>query len=221
MENDFCRLIRESALELGISLDDRQVFQFAKYHGELLLWNKKINLISERSSLDIPIKHFIDSLTALPFLNNKDSKVLDIGSGGGFPALPLKIAAPGLEMLLVESSRKKASFLKHCIRSLELCRVTVTTTRVEKLAKSGNYSNGFDAVISRATFKLPDFVSAGAPFLRPGGILIAMKGANFSDELEKTANILQPLGLQLLSCHEIRLPVIGDERNIVLYRKVV
>ena len=205
---------------MGISLDDRQVSQFVKYHEELLLWNKKINLVSEQSSLDIPIKHFIDSLTALPFLGNKNNRILDIGSGGGFPALPLKIAAPGLDMSLIESLRKKVSFLKHCLRSLDLGPVTVIAARVEELANSGNYSISFDAVISRATFKLPDFVLAGAPFLRPGGILIAMKGANVSDELQEAAKRLQPLGLQFLSCHEIRLPLIGDKRNIVLYKKV-
>lgn len=220
MEKDPSCLIREAARELGISLDDHQVSQFTKYHEEILLWNKKINLVSLRSSLDIPIKHFIDSLTALPFIGNTEGKVLDIGSGGGFPALPLKIAAPGLDMSLIESSRKKVSFLKHCVRSLGLGKVTVIAARVEELEKSGEYVNGFDAVVSRATFKLPDFIRAGAPFLRPGGILLAMKGTRFSDELKEAAGIVQPAGLLFVSRHEIRLPLTGDPRNIVLYQKI-
>ncbi len=205
---------------MGISLDDRQASQFAKYHKELLLWNKKINLVSELSSHDIPIKHFIDSLTVLPFLDARDGNMLDIGSGGGFPALPLKIAAPGLDIHLIDSSRKKVSFLKHCVRSLGLGTITVTAARAEELARSGKYANGFDTLISRATFKLPDLVRTGVSFLRIGGTLIAMKGANVSDELKAAAEIVHPLGFLFIACHAIRLPVTGDKRNIVLYKKV-
>lgn len=220
MEKELSCLIRDAARELDIRLDDHQVSQFVKYHEEILLWNKKINLVSRQSSLAIPIKHFIDSLTALPFLGHKDSKVLDIGSGGGFPALPLKIAAPRMDMHLIESSHKKVSFLKHCVRSLGLGKVTVIAARVEELEKSGEQVNGFDAVISRATFKLPAFIVAGAPFLRPGGILLAMKGAKFSDEIKAAAGVMQSAGLRFCSRHEIRLPLSGDPRNIVLYQKL-
>lgn len=219
MEKDLYRLIQDAALELGIRLDDRQVSQFMKYHEEILRWNKKINLVSERSSLEIPIKHFIDSLTALPFIPTPDGRVLDIGSGGGFPALPLKIAAPELDIHLVESSRKKVSFLKQCVRALGLDGVTIAAARVEDLANAADYQNGFDAVISRATLKLPAFVLAGAPFLRAGGTLIAMKGVTISDEVNEAAKILQVTGLQFVSLHKIRLPTTGDPRNILLYRK--
>jgi len=219
MENDLERLIREAAGELGIRLDDRQLSQFARYHEELLLWNNKINLVSVQSPLDIPVKHFIDSLTVLPFIGNREGRVLDIGSGGGFPALPLKIAVPGMDLTLVESARKKASFLKHCIRTLELVNIAVIAARTEELVQSGDYAGGFDTVISRATFKLPDFLLAGAPFLRPGGILLAMKGSPLAEEIGEAAGILQPAGLTFVSRHELRLPVTGDPRTIFLYKK--
>ncbi len=219
METDIERLIREAAGELGIRLDDRQLAQFARYHEELLLWNQKINLVSVQSPLDIPVKHFIDSLTVLPFLGNRNGRVLDIGSGGGFPALPLKIAVPEMELTLVEAIRKKASFLKHCIRTLKLVQIDVIAARTEDLVLAENYAGGFDTVISRATFKLPDFLLAGAPFLRPGGILLAMKGSPAAEELDEAAGMLQPAGLTFVSRHDLRLPLTGDPRTILLYQK--
>ncbi len=204
---------------MGVHLDDRQVSQFVTYREEILLWNKRINLISERSSLDIPVKHFIDSLTVLPFIPGPTGRILDIGSGGGFPALPLKIAAPRLEIHLVESTRKKASFLKQCVRSLGLDNVTIIAARIEDLATSACYGNAFDAVTSRAAFKLPALIPAAAPFLRPGGLLIAMKGADASAEVSEAATIQQKAGLAFLSQHELKLPLTGDLRTILLYRK--
>ena len=143
---------------------------------ELLVWNNKFNLFSTKSDRDIIIKHFIDSLTLLPYIKYETSRVLDIGSGAGFPGIPLKIALNSLKVFLLESSRKKSSFLKHVIRSLRLTDAAVINNRTEFLMEDDTYRDYFQVVTSRATVKLPEFLQLGAFFLAPEGLLIAMKG---------------------------------------------
>ena len=129
MEQRVSQKLSEAANVLGIALGDRETSLFAAYYGELLAWNNKINLISAKSERDIIIKHFIDSLTLLPYIKDETCRVLDIGSGAGFPGIPLKIAVSSLKVFLLESSRKKTSFLKHVIRSLDLTDAVVIHNR--------------------------------------------------------------------------------------------
>ena len=179
------RLLAQTASGLGIALKEQQVDLFIRYHQELTAWNEKINLFSRTAPDDPLLKHFIDSLTAAAFLPLKESAVLDMGSGGGFPGIPLKIAVSTLKISLLEASRKKTSFLKHVIRTLQLTEATVIHNRTEKLMVDEAYRESFDVVISKAAFKLPQFLSLGAFFLAPGGILIAMKGVEISEEMKE------------------------------------
>ena len=118
MEERVSQILSEAANALGMALGKGELSLFAAYYAELLAWNNKINLVSAKSERDIIIKHFIDSLTLLPYIKHETCRVLDIGSGAGFPGIPLKIAVNSLKVFLLESSRKKTSFLKHVIRSL-------------------------------------------------------------------------------------------------------
>jgi 16S rRNA (guanine527-N7)-methyltransferase len=220
MGQDISRILTEAAGALGIILGERERALFSLYHEELIAWNKKINLLSVKSPEEIAIKHFVDSLTPLPFIENKESKVLDIGTGAGLPGIPLKIAFDSLKLTLLESSRKKASFLKHIVRTLGLGETAVIQERAEEVMRKEIYCHAFDLVISRAVFKLPQFLPMGAFFLSPGGTMIAMKGPNIKgEELKEAATTSEKTGLICVDCHDVKLPITGDLRKIMIYKK--
>ena len=227
-EQNLPPILAEAAGAMGIALGERERILFSSYHRELLLWNKKINLVSVKSPDEIMIKHFVDSLTPVPFIKNREGlalnkekgKVLDIGTGAGFPGIPLKIAIDSLKVCLLDVSRKKASFLKHIVRTLGLGETTVIQERVEEVMEREIYRQAFDVVISRAAFKLPQFLSMGAFFLSPDGILIAMKGPNIKgEELKDAAATSAERGMTCVDCHNLKLPIIDDPRKIMIYKK--
>jgi 16S rRNA (guanine527-N7)-methyltransferase len=220
MEEKISQMLADGANALGIALGKGELSLFAAYYDELLAWNNKMNLISAKSEKDIIIKHFIDSLTLLPYINHEICRVLDIGSGAGFPGIPLKIAANSLKVFLLESSRKKTSFLKHVIRSLGLADVVVIHDRAEFLMEDETCRDFFQVVTSRATLKLPEFVRLGAFFLAPKGSLIAMKGKISDQELTDAAEMSHGLGLEYIGSHDLTLPVTGDFRRIIIYEKL-
>lgn len=219
MEQRMLETLSEAAHALKIPLGDRELSLFTIYYRELITWNAKINLVSVSSALDIPIKHFLDSLTLLPYFKNATSNVLDIGSGAGFPGIPVKIVLNSLNIFLLESSRKKTSFLKNTIRNLNLIDINVIHDRAERLMEDESYRDRFAAVISRATYKLPQFLQMGAYFVSPQGILIAMKGKKSDDEIKEADFIAQNMGLQHVSTNDMILPMTGDFRRIIIYKK--
>ena len=175
--------LSKNARHLGIELNEQQIAQFDIYKNELLQWNAKTNLISENSSQEIITRHFLDSLTALQFIQKPNARIIDVGCGAGFPGLPLKIALPTLELYLLETNRKKVSFLKHIIRLLNLSAAFVLHDRVENIIKTATWKKKFDVLISRAAFKLSELLPQGEYFLDRGGKLIALKGPNVDEEL--------------------------------------
>ena len=213
-------ILFNAASALGISLSEQELILFETYHRELLAWNKKINLVSVKSDIDIPIKHFLDSLTLLPFIQDTRGQVLDIGSGAGFPGIPLKIVINSLKVFLLESSRKKFSFLKHIIRTLHLTDITAIHNRAEYLMEDESYRGFFDLVTSRAALKLPQLLRIGAYFLSLNGTIIAMKGRKSEEELQEAVFISQNLGLHYVASHDITLPKTGDLRKIIIYERI-
>lgn len=213
-------ILATTSSSLGIPLSEKALRLFETYHDELLTWNQKINLVSVKSDLDIPIKHFLDSLTLVPCMHNQHSQVLDIGSGAGFPGIPLKIAIPSLTVFLLESSRKKTSFLKHIIRTLHLTDIAVIHNRAEELMKDEAYRGRFAAVTSRAALKLPELFRMGSSFLAPKGVVIAMKSKKAETELTEGARISQNLGFAFSERHNVTLPMTGDFRTIIIYEKL-
>ena len=133
MDDTLIKTLSAGAAEIGVRLGTAELDCFAVYQRELLLWNRRINLISERSSREIVVRHFLDSLTPAPLLERPEGSLIDIGSGGGFPGIPLRIALPHLQLSLVEPSRKRSSFLSHIVRLLALGEVQVIRERVEML----------------------------------------------------------------------------------------
>ncbi|OGP86161.1 MAG: 16S rRNA (guanine(527)-N(7))-methyltransferase RsmG [Deltaproteobacteria bacterium RBG_16_58_17] len=205
---------------MGIRLGQTELDLFAAYHRELFLWNRRINLVSEKSSREIIIRHFLDSLTVAPYIERPEGLLIDIGSGAGFPGIPLRIAFPGLQLWLVEASRKKTSFLSHLVRTLRLDQVTVVRERIEALIGEKACAGRFDTVLSRAAFKLPELVRTASFFLAPGGILIAMKGPDPSDELEAAERVLTAAGMVFAAGSDVSLPGIKLSRKIIVYRRV-
>ncbi len=217
MEGDFRKILLAAAGEMGLALTGAHIAQFEAYREILLLWNSKMNLVSLQSEIDLPVRHFIDSLSLLPYLPSVPGTMLDIGSGAGFPSIPVKIVREDLDSTLLEASRKKSSFLKEVVRRLGLQGISVLNGRLEELLKS-DHKPYFDLIVSRATLKLPDLVAQGLPLLKKGGFLAAMKGPGA--EKEKAAlDSLKGLRFRVVGNYSFTLPLTGDHRNIILVDK--
>ena len=169
-------LLQKGARLLGIELSDQQLASFDLYQRELLKWNAKTNLISENTTGEIVTRHFLDSLTAAQFINRQNARMVDIGCGAGFPGIPLKIALPSIQLYLLETNRKKVSFLKHVIRLLNLEETFTLHDRTENIVRTDSRQAKFDFVISRAALKLPDLLPLGAYFLAPEGAVDSLEG---------------------------------------------
>lgn len=209
-------LLTSQCAEIGISLKKEDEARFDTYLRELKAWNEKINLTAIKEDQDIIIKHFLDSMTPVKFIKH-GSALLDIGSGAGFPGIPLKIAEPSLKVTLLDSVNKKVTFMKHIIAELGLTGIEAVHSRAEELAttKKGSY----DVVISRALTNLSDFVKLGEPFLKPDGILIAMKGSRANEEVKEAAKVLGQKKMRVRGVERLSLPFGAGERGIVVLER--
>lgn len=212
-------LLHQNARQLNIELNDRQLALFDVYKNELLQWNAKTNLISENSSREIVTRHFLDSLTALQFIQKSNSRIIDIGSGAGFPGIPLKIAQSDLEIYLLEANRKKVSFLKHIIRILKLSGTFVLQDRVENIIKTDSWKEKFDILISRAAFKLPELLPQGDFFLAPEGRLIALKGPGVVEEIKLCSLEGKNRKISQLIQYDIEASFLDAPRKIIIGKK--
>ena len=212
-------LLNKNSRQLGIELSERQLALFDVYKNELLQWNAKTNLMSENSSREIITRHFLDSLTALQFIQKPAARMIDVGCGAGFPGLPLKIAQPSLQIYLLETNRKKVSFLKHVIRLLNLYQVVVLHDRVENIMKNDLLREKFDILISRATFKLSEFLSQGEFFLVPGGELIALKGPHVDKELAQCSDVKKQHKISQFIQYDIDVPFLDNQHKIIIGKK--
>jgi len=214
------KLLQEAVADFNVLLSDQQSKNFLLYYEELKFWNSRVNLISSsESAADIFIKHFLDSLTLIPFIPLPDSSLLDIGTGGGFPGIPLKIALNSLNVTLLEASRKKVSFLKSLNRLLNLNKIQVLQERVECLLQKEQYRNRFDIVVSRAALKLPEYLRFGKELVTPDGLIIAMKGVNYQLELDEVQENIEDWGIFLAEVHSLTLPLTGDFRVIMIFKR--
>jgi len=215
LKGDSAAVLSKAAAEIGLQLDGRMLELFRIYEQELLFWNRKVNLISMKSGYDIPVKHFTDSLTLGEFIP-LSARLLDIGTGAGFPGVPLKIAMPSIHLTLVESNSKKVSFLKELCRKLNI-EVNILNRRIEDLGE--DYRSAFDIVVSRAGLRLPELLKTGAFFMAPQGKIIAMKGGGSREEETLRAGLLEGLGLALSGTRQLRLPITGDGRKILIFSR--
>ena len=215
----FEKSLREKVEKLGIELNDYQVKQFYNYMKLLIEWNKKINLTAIIDPEDIILKHFIDSLTIAKYINEKD-KIADIGTGAGFPGIPIKILNPENEMLLVDSLNKRIKFLEMVIQEDKLKNIKVLHGRAEEIGRNKAYRGNFDVVTSRAVAKLNILLEYMLPLLKLGGKCICLKGPNIEEELEEARNAIKILGGQIDKIEQMELPYSDNRRNIIIIKAV-
>jgi 16S rRNA (guanine527-N7)-methyltransferase len=218
MTNPF---ITESQKYSGTPLTEQQQKAFELYEIELMSWNEKFNLTAIRDAEGIRIKHFLDSLTCLQVMKPlRNERIIDVGTGAGFPGIPLKIIYPGLKITLVESVGKKAGFCKHIIETLHLGNVDVLTLRAEEVGRLPNHRAQYDWAIARAVASLPILAEYLVPLLKIGGRMLAQKGESAHAEAQASENAFKLLGVELQTIEKITLPGVVDERYLVVAKKM-
>ena len=192
--------------------------EFYKYMKNILEWNEKINVTNIKDEKEFVIKHFIDSLSILKYIKNS-SRVLDIGTGGGFPGIPIKIANKSIKSTLIDSVNKKIMVVNDGIEKLELKDIEAIHSRAEDLAKKEDYREKFDYVVTRAVSNLSTISEYMLPFLKIGGKAICMKGPNFEEELENAKKAINVLGGTIEKIENINVSN-EYERNIIIINKI-
>lgn len=213
------------ARKLGLDLTSRQAEQFDVYYHELTEWNRKINLTAITDYGSVQTKHFLDSLTVVLALTaeeaaSSDLDVVDVGTGAGFPGLPLKILFPQFRLVLVESTTKKAAFLRDIVHKLELRNVEVLNARAEEAAHLPLYREQFALVVSRAVAPLPSLVELTLPFCQIGGKFVAQKKGEVTDEIKKAGKAVTVLGGKLDQIKRVGLNEFDDARYLVIIDKI-
>lgn len=191
---------------------------FEKYMQLLLEWNEKINLTAITERNDIILKHFIDSSAVLQYIED-NSKIIDIGTGAGFPGIPLKILNSSLDITLMDSLNKRINFLNEVITELKLQKIEAIHARAEELGRNVKYREKYDICVSRAVANLSTLLEYMMPFIKVGGKCICMKGPNVQNELKCAENAIKELGGEIKSINNFILPNSDIERNIIIIRK--
>lgn len=211
LPDDVPRTLAAGLHELG--LDPARAEPLLVYLALLVRWNRTYNLTAVRDPRDMVAKHLLDSLALHPYVDpiaRAGGTLADLGTGPGLPGIPLALVKPGLHVTLVESNGKKARFLRETVRQLGLKDVRVAESRIEALDEPGAY----DAITARALATLPLILKLGGHLLKPGGVLLAMKGTYPADEIAAL-----PAGWELAAAHPLRVPGLDAERHLVVIRR--
>ena len=206
---------------LGLRFTSRQVAAIQKYEQELLDWNARFNLTAIRDIEAIRVKHFLDSMTCLLAMRESvPNRLIDVGTGAGFPGIPLKIIYPNLRLTLVESVSKKADFCQHVVKMLCLDGVEVLTARAEEVGQAPAHRQQYDWAVARAVATLPVLVEYLLPLVKVGGHALAQKGESANAEAQAAEHAIQFLGGRLRQILPVTLPGVADERYMVVMDKV-
>lgn len=207
---------------LDIALTQEQVAQFSTYAEMLLAWNQRLNLTAVRTSHGVEKIHFVDSLSVILVTGSLSGKrLIDVGSGAGFPGIPLKIVFPDLVLTLVESVQKKAAFMNEVVKTLGLEGVTVLDERAETLAKDAVHREQYDWALARAVAELGVLIEYLAPFCKVNGRLLAMKGPDYSRELEAGQTAIEKLNVTHEQTYTVPAQLTEDrERYLLVFKKM-
>ncbi len=214
------KLLIDGAWDLGIKLNTQQVWMFETYTSILLDWNKRVNLTSIIDPKEIAIKHYLDSLTCLVAGIPENAKVIDVGTGAGFPGMPLKIVRQDLDLTLLDSTKKKLHFLDAVCSELGFLDIELLHGRAEEAGKDEIYREGFDMVLSRAVTEIKILAEYCLPLTRVGGFMLAQKGPDVVEELKEGKKAIETLGGSLAKVIPIKVPCSDYKRNIVLVEKI-
>jgi 16S rRNA (guanine527-N7)-methyltransferase len=214
-------LVTQTQRQLGLRLSHSQVAALTLYERELVDWNTRFNLTAIRNPQEIHIKHFLDSFTCtLALRDSAVDRLIDVGTGAGFPGIPLKVIFPKMQLTLVESVGKKAGFCRHVVNVLDLKGVEVVQERAEVLGQNPAYREKYDWAVARAVAVLPVLSEYLLPLVRVGGNMLAMKGESGPAEAHSAERALRMLGGHLRQLISVTLPGVAEERYLVLIDKV-
>ena len=220
---DSRKLLLEGAADLNISLTDQQVNQFIKYMEILVDWNQKINLTAITNESEIISKHFVDSLSCAyvnEIFKKPTLKLIDVGTGAGFPGIPLKIAFNHLEVTLLDALQKRIHFLDEVISQLEFVNIFTVHGRAEEYGAKEDFRERYDIAISRAVANMAVLAEYNLPFVKQDGYFIAMKGPDNKHEIEKSKKALNVLGGELVDIQKICLPHTDISHSLVFIKKI-
>lgn len=219
MRPEHLELLRELvSSKIGISINENQILQFSTFGDLLVEWNEKFNLTSIVEPEEIIVKHFLDSLTLTHEVQG--DKVADIGTGAGFPGIPLKIIHGDKAFYLVDSLAKRIDFLQDVIQKLSLEHVETLHSRAEDFGRDTQYRSYFDTVVSRAVARLPVLLEYAIPLLKVGGVFLAAKGSQADEEVKESANALAVLGAQVKDVRKFNLGMGAEHRSIIIIEKI-
>ena len=218
-EKEFKEIMTDNLKYLNIELSDLQLEQFYKYMNILIEWNKIINLTSIVEPKDIITKHFIDSLTILNKIHKNDT-IIDVGTGAGFPGIPIKIAFPTTKIVLLDSLNKRIKFLNEVISKLQLKDIETIHGRAEDYGRNKSHRENYDLAIARAVAPLNILLEYLMPFVKVKGTCLCMKGSNSKDEILNSKNAIKLLGGELVETGEFYIPNTDIKRNIIQINKI-
>jgi 16S rRNA (guanine527-N7)-methyltransferase len=216
----------DGARALNLRLTDKQVAAFQLYYEELVAWNQQFNLTAITEYEQVQIRHFLDSLSCLLAretrlaLNRPGARAIDIGSGAGFPGIPLKLVCPTLRLTLLEATGKKVTFLEHLVQRLALSQTSAVKGRAEELAHEPEQRERYDLVLARAVADLPVVVEYALPFCQVGGWLIAQKGEAGAAEAWSAERAITLLGGKLQRVQHVELPGLPQDRSLIVIEKI-
>lgn len=214
------QLSRQARTRLNLRLSPRQLETFAWYLDELRRWNERHNLTAVVDPAGIAVKHFLDSLTLVPLIGDAAARLIDVGSGAGFPGLPLRIACPDLRLTLLEATGKKAEFCRHVVDGAQLSEVAVIHDRAEVVGRDPAHRETYDVATARAVAALPVLLEYLLPLVRVGGRVLAQKGEAAPAEVQRSSRALEVLGGDLRKVHPVTLPGVADRRFVIEVEKV-
>ena len=206
-------------LDLNIELSEDKIEKFYKYMNLLIEWNQKINLTAIVEPNEIIVKHFIDSLTIEKYLQ-KGQSVIDVGTGAGFPGIPVSIVRDDCNVTLMDSLNKRINFLNEVVKECNISNVECIHSRAEELSHNKNYREKYDVVTSRAVASLNVLLEYMLPFVKVGGYAICMKGSNVEDEISKSSKALEILGGEIVEINTFNLANTDNGRNIIVVKKI-